>query len=137
MTTLPETETGAAFAAGHATAAAEQASGDAAMAEISADAAKETAAAAVEQASVAQQAAWATQDMVHGLESKIDELAAKFEARQEPAGDGSAPSTGEGAPAVPAPEKREESSQPTSADGGEEKSKRAGYGSARCFGSKG
>lgn len=127
----PDTDTGAAFAAGHATATAEQASADAATAEIKADIAGEQAEAAAAHAESAAEAAWATMAAVDEL--REDVMARLEQLQRPPAEEKTNPETGaEGGGAVaPAPERKEAEPKPAeavAADKGDKPKRKHGAG---------
>lgn len=133
MENPPETDTGAAFAAGVATATAEQASADAAGAEFRAEIAAGDAAAAAERAADAETAAWDARAAVDGLRS--DMMAALDDIRESLSGKGGAGGRDDTGTAAPAPERKEDTDTgPTEPVSDEPKPRRA-YGSRAWFGS--
>jgi hypothetical protein len=129
----PETDTGAAFAAGVATATAEQAAADAAGAEFRAELAEERADAAAGAAAAAETEAWEARSAVDQLRAElfgaIDEIRESLSSREtKPGGD-----PGDGGAAVPAPERKEESPA-AQAEPADDKPKRRSYGARTWFG---
>lgn len=138
----PETDAGTAFAAGLATAEAEQARIDAANAQIEAEVAAERAGAAELTAGAAIEHSWATKEafeahaaQVRGELDAIRELISTAEGGtgdgRKNAGEGAASDAG----AVPAPERKEdETPAPVVEDTGTPK--RRSYGSKTWFGDR-
>lgn len=130
----PETETGAAFAAGVATATAEQASQDAAGAEFRAELAADDAERAAATAAAAETEAWEARAAVDQLRAEmfgaLDEIRESLSERKkpEPGGD-----PGDGSTAVPAPE-RKEAAPAAQAEPDGDKPTRRSYGSRTWFG---
>lgn len=130
----PDTDTGAAFAAGHATATAEAAQEQAATAEIKAEIAGENAEVAAAHAESAADAAWATMAAVDELR---EDFMARLEQLQRPPAE-SNPGTGaEGGGAVaPAPERKEADTKPeaTAVDSGKGDKPKRKHGAGWWFG---
>lgn len=128
----PETDTGAAFAAGVATATAEQAANDAAGAEFRAELAGEAAEQAAERAADAETVAWDARAAVDGL--RADVMAALDDIRESMTGKGGNAGGDAGTATAPAPERKEESPA-EAAEPADDKPKRRSYGSRTWFGS--
>lgn len=139
MSEIPETDTGAAFAAGQASAVAEAASEDAAVAEVKAEIAEEAAEQAAQRAAEAETVAWdariAVEELGSRMEGQIAELRAAMPKPAPPAAEGNGGAAGDGA--VPAPERKADTDPPKAPEGpngGEDKPKRRAYGARRWFG---
>lgn len=129
MSDLPETDTGAAFAAGVATATAEQAEQAASTAEFKAEMAEDRAEAAEARADAAAEAAWATAASVEDLRTELAQLRDAVTPKADTPG-------AEGAGAVPAPERKEASTPPEPVEPGKDAADkpRRKYGSRAWFG---
>lgn len=136
MSDLPETDTGAAFAAGMATATAEQAAEQAASAEYRAAAAEDQAAlaadAALRAAAEAETDAWSARAAVDELRGEVfgrlDELADLLRG-----GGGKPAAAGESDADVPAPERKEAKPADPAAAPPAGDDKERGYGAKSWF----
>lgn len=129
----PETDTGAAFAAGVATATAEQAAQDAATAEVRADIAQADAAAAQQSAAAAIDEAWDARAAVDSL--RADFAAFADDIRESlTAGKGGAGGRDDSGTAAPAPERKEESPAASAEPADDGPKPRRAYGSRLWFG---
>lgn len=138
MTDTPDTETGAAFAAGVATAEAEQAQREASSAAVRAEIAEERAEGAERAAGDAIEQSWATRaavdDLAAEMRNHINEIRELITSKDDGAGRPSRGDAATGAGAVPAPERKEETPAPVVEDDADKSKRRSGYGSHAWFG---